>query len=354
MKTNKILYWNVGRSSFVLKDLDILKSQFRVYDFTFKAQNNYSIILEFIKQFFVSLYFACSCKVVVCQFSGYHSFIPLAIFKLFGKKRIIVAGGTDCVAFPSIKYGNFQKKYLKWFTKKSFQFSNYILPVDETLIQYDYTYQPNDYKKQGYRAFIEKLNAIDKVIYNGYDYNLFKIFETNRKPKSFLTVGANLNTPFGPKLKGIDLIIEAATLFKDYTFTIVGGKGLKDRTVPDNIILLSNIPNSELPKLYNQYDYYMQLSMSEGFPNALCEAMLCGCIPIVSNVGAMPKIIENVPGYILKEKDVHKLKHILDDIKNTTINSEHRIEVRNRIKNHYTLENRKEELINLVKSVMNN
>ena len=291
MKTIKILYWDVGKSSFVLKDLNILNTEFKVFDYTFKAKNNFLIVIEFTKQFFITVYRAFSCDIVICQFSGYHSLIPLFVFKLFKKKRIIVAGGTDCVAFPSIKYGNFQKKYLKWFTKKSFQLSNFILPVDETLIQYDYTYQNSDLKKQGYRTFIEHLSAIDKVIYNGYDYNLFKILDSPRKHKSFLTVGANLNTPFGPKLKGIDLIIEVSKLFKDYTFAIVGGKGLNENDVPENIILLDNIPNAELPILYNQYEFYMQLSMSEGFPNSLCEAMLCGCIPIVSKVGAMPKLL---------------------------------------------------------------
>ena len=47
--------------------------------------------------------------------------------------------------------------------------------------------------------------------------------------------------------------------------------------------------------------------MSEGFPNALCEAMLSGCIPIVSNVGAMPKIVKET-GYLLLKKDIYLLK----------------------------------------------
>ncbi len=34
----------------------------------------------------------------------------------------------------------------------------------------------------------------------------------------------------------------------------------------------------------------MQLSVNEGFGCALSEAMLCGCIPIVANSGALPNV----------------------------------------------------------------
>ncbi|MFN8208916.1 MAG: glycosyltransferase, partial [Bacteroidales bacterium] len=43
------------------------------------------------------------------------------------------------------------------------------------------------------------------------------------------------------------------------------------------------------------------LSLSEGMPNALCEAMLCGCIPVGSNVEPIPEIIGDT-GFIALEK----------------------------------------------------
>jgi glycosyltransferase involved in cell wall biosynthesis len=46
--------------------------------------------------------------------------------------------------------------------------------------------------------------------------------------------------------------------------------------------------------------------MAEGFPSAICEAMLCGCIPIGSNVAAIPYIIGDT-GFVLHKKDTDKL-----------------------------------------------
>jgi glycosyltransferase involved in cell wall biosynthesis len=47
----------------------------------------------------------------------------------------------------------------------------------------------------------------------------------------------------------------------------------------------------------------------EGFPSAPCEAMLCECIPITSNVGALPLIVGDA-GFILDRKDPEKLKEL--------------------------------------------
>ena len=55
------------------------------------------------------------------------------------------------------------------------------------------------------------------------------------------------------------------------------------------------------------------MSISEGFPNAVCEAMLCNCIPIGSNVAALPIIIGDA-GYILMKRDKLFLMRLLEDI----------------------------------------
>lgn len=72
--------------------------------------------------------------------------------------------------------------------------------------------------------------------------------------------------------------------------------------MPENVVLMKKINQDELINQFQAHEFYAQLSMFEGFPNALCEAMLCGCIPIGSSVSAIPDIIGET-GFILDKKD---------------------------------------------------
>jgi glycosyltransferase involved in cell wall biosynthesis len=92
--------------------------------------------------------------------------------------------------------------------------------------------------------------------------------------------------------------------------------------------------------------------MAEGFPNALCEAMLCECVPIVSNVFSMPEIIES-SGFILIERNEEMLKSLIHSAISTTgneLDSRGKL-AREIISEKYSLKNRREKLIALVKSL---
>ena len=230
--------------------------------------------------------------------------------KIFKIKTVIVLGGTDCVSFPSIQYGSHAKRILKNITSYSIRNASLLLPVDQSLVHYKYTYTTTDFSFQGYLEHVKKTTTPYKVLHNGYDDEIWKKM-MEKEENSFVTVGGNLTSRFGFQLKGIDLIFAVAPFFSECKFYIVGGYHLK-QTVPSNIILVDYIPNNELPVFLSSKKYYLQLSMSEGFPNALCEAMLCECIPIVSNVAAMPMIVGD-SGYILKEKDLNLLTTLIKE-----------------------------------------
>ena len=81
---------------------------------------------------------------------------------------------------------------------------------------------------------------------------------------------------------------------------------------PENaqrIIVTGHLSNSGLVAQYLRLcDVYLQPSLWEGMPNALLEAMACGCCCIASDAGGIPEVIlhgEN--GFILPRSQLHKL-----------------------------------------------
>lgn len=350
----KVLYYHIGKSTFVEKDIEILKTAYDVQVEYFNTSNKFKLPIELLKQLFKLIKIKKN-TIVVSQFAGFHTAIP-SFFDYINKlKSVIVLGGTDCVHFHSIRYGNYDRFFLGIFTKYSIKNASLLLPVDNSLIRYEYNYQANDKTEQGFEVFCGKIKGNVEVIYNGYDDSQWSNSTIEREKNSFVTIGARLNSRFGFQLKGIDLIIDVARLNPNSKFYIIGGKNLVVAKKPTNIFLIDKIPNNELNNFLHSKEFYLQLSMSEGFPNALCEAMLSGCIPIVSNVGAMPKIVKET-GYILDKKDIYLLDKIIKDsialdseIKRNLSEKSH-----NRIKNNFTFLTRKEKFLNAIKSMQSN
>lgn len=337
-----ILYIHVGKSSFVKKDIDILESEHTVIEHYFNVQQKKQLPLSLLKQQLFLIRNMPKKNRIVIQFAGYHSLLPVLFSKLVGKKCYIVLGGTDTVSFPEIQYGCFYKKYLRSFTRLSIRYATKLFPVSETLVEYEYSYSKCKYPKQGYKTFVPNVKTPYEVIHNGYNPDRWKL-QLEKEPNSFITVAADLGTRFGPKLKGIDLILEVSKSFLQCKFYILGGDKL-NIDLPENVIPISNIPHSEIASFIGNKQFYLQLSMSEGFPNALCEAMLCGCTPIVSNVGAMPMIVDYNHDNILLTKNVSQLATLIQtNLTNYTTENQHRW--RSIIVNNYSLIDRKKQLL---------
>ena len=174
------------------------------------------------------------------------------------------------------------------------------------------------------RMCIEKLGFSPSkahCVYNGLDLAAFDAERSspvppeslNLKPEErvVLTVG-NLRP-----VKGMDIFIEAAALLRDRfphaVFLIAGAPSepehaafleqrIKDRDLQNAVRLIG--PRSDVPRLLPLAEIYCQFSRSEGFSNALLEAMAAGLPCIATRTGGNPVLIEDgVTGVLVAPED---------------------------------------------------
>ena len=307
----ELLYIIHIKSTFVLKDKRLLEENFVVREFYFNQSTPLSFFYSFIRQMLFLLRYQRKNKVIVSQFAGYHTLLPAITAKISNIPFIIIAAGTESYSFPSINYGNFRKPLLGWFTKISFRLSSLILPVHSSLIYSKQEYYNRDYPYQGIKYFVQGLKTPYKYIPYGYDVNKWKKNNKEKVPKTFATIAGGCEKRAVFLRKGIDLIFEVAPYFPDCMFMVIGGKlDTTDKEIPQNVLIFPFLSQDELIDILSSSAFYLQLSIAEGFPNALCEAMLCECIPVGSDVAGIPEIIGET-GYIVQKREINNVRAAL-------------------------------------------
>ncbi|MDA9018933.1 glycosyltransferase [Flavobacteriales bacterium] len=245
----------------------------------------------------------------VHQSAGHASLIPCLFGHFLGHKNIIIAIGTDSACFPEIDYGNYRKWSTRLSTRISFKRADLICPVHESMECYDYDYWDVRHKKQGIKAFIPELETPFFAVPNGYDSANWgvdkKWFERRIDVLCVFSLGARNRSV----LKGADLILMVAGRRPEIRFRIIG-EVPKGVNLPQNCEVVPNCTSQELRYHYNDARIFVQASITEGFPNTLCEAMACGCFPIGSNVSSIPAIISNY-GFILTRRDGSLLEELI-------------------------------------------
>lgn len=128
----------------------------------------------------------------------------------------------------------------------------------------------------------------------------------------------------GDHLKGFDLLIESFALLKNkqWELHIAGGDEngaeLKQQAkilgVFDRIRFLGKV--QDIDKVYAKAGIYIMPSRSEGFPNALAEAMATGCACVAFDFIAGPRdmIEDGISGIIVENGHVRALAEEIDDL----------------------------------------
>jgi glycosyltransferase involved in cell wall biosynthesis len=272
MRRQSILFVYVNYSSFVKADFGILSGFADVTKYQFKpGKGVVRTGVEVLKQFIYLILNIRKFDSVFIWFGDYHSLLPVLFAKILGKKSFVVIGGYDVSTLKQYKYGSFSNPIRALFTRNTFKFVDICLPVAEALRS---------------KLLLINPRAVAQTIATSVDPSKFN-FSRFQRPKRVLTVSLTDNHQ-RMMIKGLDRFRELALSLPEFEFIIIGASQSVQpffEPKPANLTLLPLLDFDLLTAQYQNAAFYAQLSRSEGLPNALCEAMLCGCIPVGTNVG---------------------------------------------------------------------
>ena len=311
MKKNVTIVYTIKRS-FVKSDISILEAlDYNVFQIQSTPKKTVlSFVINRIKEKIKSIYYVSRSKILIIWFNDYHAFIPILLSKLFFKKSVIVVGGYDAIVDKQNQHGLFFKKGIRSILAKI----NYSL-VSEIWVVHKSLENGCEYAKEkfnivsGVRNFLNHKKLLIKEINTGYDTRFWNY--DKRSEKTGVLTAAFFSDERVINIKGLKIFNKLASLVPEVPFTIVGETKIQIDNFLDlspNVNVIGVQTNTQMKDLYQKHSSYFQGSRLEGLPNSVCEAMLCGCLPIGSRVFGIPDIIGNTGILFDTEKDLNQIK----------------------------------------------
>lgn len=323
---SKIVMLNSLNRTFLKRDYEILKSKFEV-----DLISGHSYI-DYFRQW-------RRAKGYAVYFSWWGTSLHTVLFaKLFGGKSVIVAGGHEVAYVPEIPYGVFATTTLKkHIVRFVLQTADVVLPVSEVT-------------RRGVLQHATPKRL--KVIHNGVD--TAKCRPEGRKENIVLTVGTISQTT--TKVKGLETFVRSAEYLPDTQFVLIGQHKDKDslehlRTIsPSNVRIHNSKPFEELLGYFRRAKVYVQVSLHESFGVALTEAMACECVPVVTRKAELPEVVGDT-GYYVPYNDPKATAEAIAEALGSPNKGR---KARNRVKERFTLQKRKENLLEAINALVKN
>lgn len=323
----KILFTSTLTTSFVRSDLDLLSRHFAVNHLLTVGWRAPSAIWKHLR----------SADLTFTWFASVYSAVVVFLAKRVGKNSIIVVGGVDAARYPEINYGIWLNPWKSILVKYAMRNAYRLLVVDPHL-------------KREVTRLAKYSGANVEYVPTGYDPH---VWAPSGQKESFVLTVAACHDEDRLKKKGIDVLLQTATMMQETRFVVIGIAQrliMKFReSVPANVELIPFTDQREILRYYQRAKVYCQPSYTEGLPNSLCEAMLCECVPVGTNVGGIPTAIENV-GYLVEYGDVGGLAQALKSA--LVAAPEMGTKARERIAATFTLERREQSLIRLIQEAV--
>jgi glycosyltransferase involved in cell wall biosynthesis len=307
-----IFYFKTSNSSFILTDQKILEKNFSVKSYYINNSSGVSYVFALIRLFIFLSLRGWQARIYFIRFADWHTALLAFFKKLYRKKLMIVVGGFDAFHLPEYGYGVYHRRFRGWCAKYSLRNATMVLPNSPCLIEYTNYYASSKPIKGGIRHFVPDMKGEIKVVYNGFDPG-FWVRDSLTVKKNIVITVAHVNTLRNFYLKGVDSFILLAETLPEYEFIIIGihkdflARNSPDIYIPANLKTIEFVPRQQLLKYYQEAKVFCLLSLTEGMSNVLCEAMLCECIPVGSDVTFIPEMIGD-SGFVVHHRDIEEMR----------------------------------------------
>lgn len=271
--------------------------------------------------------------VVFSWFASVYGSLAVLWGRFLGKRTIIQIGGVDMAKDDASGYGTWTSAWRSFIVGRALRFADHVLVVDQSLGS----------------------EARQRAAYAGEN---IEVLETRFSPEEWCPEGekedhvltvAMVDDMARARVKGLDLLLLAAERSPSFRFLIVGvHKDVESQLrIPPNVAIEGPLGTDELRRRMQSAKVYCQPSRREGLSNALCEAMLCGCIPVATDVGGSRRAV-GTTGFVVSRGDERALADAIARAMGT--DSALGLEARERIKTEFPEDKRLSRLRAIIES----
>jgi len=318
------------RSTWVVRDVNILKDEHEIDEIYFTSMRNLKNIMNLYKCI-------CEADLVFTWFANDHSFIASQFAKILRKPILVAVGGGDVTAIRTLEYGNLLRYPWKFYVSRSLNSADLIL-------------SPSFFTKKEILTRLKKVNP-EKVLVLYHGFNPEKYLPHEYKEDMVVTIGfIDRVTVFR---KGFIYVVRVAKFFPNVRFIIIGKA--RDNTIdilksmaPPNVKFMGFLPEKDLIRFLQKSKVYVQPSLYESFGCAVVEAMLAENVPVVTKRGALPEVV-GPAGIYVSYGDIFSLRRA---IKTALNRPELGKKARARAMKLFNIYNRKQVLLRIVRFLL--
>lgn len=217
-----------------------------------------------------------------CWFGSARYLPYILLARLLGKPVLVVAGGYDVAAEPSINYGNMRGGLRRFLGRLVFRMATVTVAFSEAS-----------------RRELEQNGRVPRershLLMLGFDIDRPpQPIDADTKKPMVITVGVIDEMTI--HRKGLLTLARMSRLLPDVPVVFVGKATeaalaeLQSEAGP-NARFTGFVSDRELDTIYQEGAVYAQPSVHEGFGCTVAEAMLYDCIPVVSDRGSLPEVV---------------------------------------------------------------